>query len=179
MNVCYMVVESMLLTQDDGETRLAAFKDSQKLYALYESFVLAWFERHHPELKPSAKEVSRSVEGESPDFLPRLYTDITLVGEDATLIIDCKCYGRILKTHHDHEIASPAHMNQIFSYVLHEEYASGRPVSGMLLYALTASEEDRTSHWNEAGREFYLWTLDLGREFSAISERLECIAGLV
>lgn len=179
MNVCYMVVESMLLTQEDGETRLAAFADSQKLFALYEAFVLAWFERHHSELKPSAKEVSRSVEGEIPDFLPRLYTDITLVGEDATLIVDCKCYGRILKTHHERQIASPSNMNQIFSYVLHEEYASGRPVSGMLLYALTASEEDRKSHWNEAGRDFYLWTLDLGQEFKAISNRLEEIADLL
>lgn len=179
MNVCHMVVESMLLTQEDGEVRLAAFADSQRIYALYEAFVLAWFERWHPELRPSAKEVKRSVEGVVPDFLPRLYTDITLVGEDATLIIDCKCYGRILKTHHGREIASPAHMNQIFSYVMHEEYASGRPVSGMLLYALTASEEDRQAHWNEAGRDFFLWTLDLGQEFSAISGRLEEIAALL
>ena len=179
MNVCYMVVESMLLTQDEGETKLAAFKDSQELFALYEAFVLAWFERHHPELRPSAKEVKRSVAGDDPGFLPRLYTDITLVGKDATLIIDCKCYGRILKTHHEREIASPANMNQIFSYVLHEEYASGRPVSGMLLYALTAREEDRQSHWNETGRDFYLWTLDLGQEFGAIADRLEEMAGLL
>lgn len=179
MNVCYMVVESMLLTQEDGETKLAAFKDSQRLFALYEAFVLAWFERHHPELRPSAKEVSRSVEGDVPGFLPRLYTDITLVGQDSTLIVDCKCYGRILKTHHDHEIASPANVNQIFAYVMHEEYASGKPVAGMLLYALTATEEDRQTHWNEVGHDFYLWTLDLGREFGAISDRLEEIAGLL
>lgn len=179
MNVCHMIVESMLLTQDDGETRLAAFKDSQKLYALYEAFVLAWFEKHYLGLRPSAKEVTRSVEGEAPPFLPKLYTDITLMGEDATLIIDCKCYGQILKTHHDHEIASPAHMNQIFSYVMHEEFAAGRPVSGMLLYALTAQEEDRMSRWNEAGHDFYLWTLDLGSDFSAIEERLKKIAQLL
>lgn len=179
MNVCYMVVESMLLSQEDGEVRLASFADSQRLFTLYEAFVLAWFERHHPELKPSAKEVSRSVDGDAPAFLPRLYTDITLVGQDSTLIVDCKCYGRILKTHHDHEIASPSNMNQIFSYVLHEEFASRRPVSGMLLYALTASEEDRQSHWNEVGHDFYLWTLDLGRDFSAISSRLEEIAELL
>lgn len=179
MNVCYMVVESMLLTQDEGETRLAAFKDSQRLFALYEAFVLAWFERHHPELRPSAKEVSRSVEGDVPAFLPRLYTDITLQGKDSTLIVDCKCYGKILKTHHEREIASPANMNQIFSYVIHEEYASGRPVSGMLLYALTAKEEDRKTNWNEAGHDFHLWTLDLGKDFSVISDRLEEIAGLL
>lgn len=179
MNVCYMVVESMLLTQDDGEMRLASFSDSQKLFALYEAFVLAWFERHHPELSPSAKEVDRSVEGDVPSFLPRLYTDITLQGKSSTLIIDCKCYGRILKTHHEREIASPANMNQIFSYVIHEEYASGRTVSGMLLYALTASEKDRRSNWNEAGHDFHLWTLDLGQDFSVISARLEEIAGLL
>jgi hypothetical protein len=45
--------------------------------------------------------------------------------------------------------------------------------------ALTASEEDRQSHWNEVGHDFYLWTLDLGRDFSAISSRLEEIAVLL
>lgn len=179
MNVCYIVVESMLLTQEDGKTKLASFTDPRELFALYEAFVLAWFKRHYPQLNPSPKEVSRSVEGDRPGFLPRLYTDITLIGEESTFIIDCKCYGHILKTHHEREIASPANMNQIFSYVLHEEYATGRPVSGMLLYALTAREEDRQSHWNEAGHDFYLWTLDLSQEFASISGRLKEIAELL
>lgn len=179
MNVCHLVVDSMLLTEDEGAMKLASFADSQRLYALYEAFVLAYFERHHRELRPSAREVPRSVIGDVPSFLPRLYTDITLAGKDATLIIDCKCYGRILRTHHGHEIASPQNMNQIFSYVLHEAYASKRPVSGMLLYALTEHDGIQRARWNEAGHDFMLWTLDLGRDFASICAELEEIAGLL
>ncbi len=179
MSVCRMVVESMLLTQDDGEVRLASFSDPRRLHALYEAFVLAWFERHHPELSPSAREVGRSLEGEAPPFLPRLYTDVTLVGESSTLIVDCKCYGSILKTHYGREIASPANLNQIFSYVVHEGHASGRPVSGMLLYALTEEDVEQRARWTEAGRDFYLWTLDLGREFPEIHAQLDEVAALL
>jgi hypothetical protein len=70
-------------------------------------------------------------------------------------------------------------MNQIFSYVLHEAYASKRPVSGMLLYALTENDGVQRAHWNEAGHDFRLWTLDLGQDFASICAELEEIAGLL
>ena len=179
MNVCYMVVKSMLLSNDEGELRLAEFGDSQKLFALYERFVLEWFCKHHPELKPSARVIPRFINGDIPSFLPQLVTDVTLHGPNSTLIIDCKCYGKILNTHHGKEIATPGHLNQILSYVVHEGYTADNPVSGMLLYALTEKDAAREAHWNDIGYDFYLWTLDLGQEFSGISDSLERIAALV
>lgn len=178
MNVCYMVVTSMLLTEDGGASKLAMFKDPQKLYTLYEHFVLEWFCKHHPELSPTAKTMPRVADGDAPSFLPQLITDVTLSTGDRTLIIDCKCYGKILNTHHGKEIASPAHLNQIFAYVMHEAYEHDGKVSGMLLYALTDRDEVQDVRWSELGHDYYLWTLDLGQEFAAIAERLESVAGL-
>lgn len=179
MNVCYMVVKSMLLSEEEGATKLAKFGDSQKLHALYERFVLEWFCRHHPELKPSARVIPRSIEGDVPSFLPQLVTDVTLRGPKSTLIIDCKCYGKILNMHHDKEIASPAHINQILSYVVHEGYTSNKPVGGMLLYALTDKDAVKEEHWIDIGHDFYLWTIDLGQDFSAINTRLESISEII
>ena len=179
MNICYMVVRSMLMTNDEGNARLASYSDSQQLHALYESFVLAYFRRHHPELNPTAKEIQLGVKGEIPSFLPRLKSDVTLQGANRTLIIDCKCYGKILRMHYDKEIASPANLNQISRYVTNEAYGNANEVSGMLLYALTERDAEQRSHWNEAGHDYYLWTLDLGREFKDIAAQLEQIAALV
>lgn len=176
MNVCRMVVDSMLLTEHGGGNRLARFSDSQRLHALYEHFVLEWFRTHHPELHASASVVRREEEDGLPDFLPRLVTDVTLRGPSSTLIIDCKCYGKILNTHHGKRIASPKHVNQIFSYVMHEAHVANRPVSGMLLYALTDQDSPMTEAWTDLGHDFRLWTLDLGQDFASIAGTLEEIA---
>lgn len=177
MGVCRLVFESHLLTTSSGENHLSSFLDAQTLPALYEHFVLAYFSRHHPELRPSAKVLDEPED--APSFLPRLQTDITLQGINSTLIIDTKCYGRILKAHFDKEIFSPANRHQIVDYVVHESYGKSRPVSGMLLYARTSHEPALRESWSEVGHRFYLWTLDLGQDFSAIASELEEVSELV
>lgn len=177
MSVCKMVLDGCLLTTAAGEHQLAEFQDGQALHMLYEHFVLAWFNKHHGELRPSAKVLDEPAG--APSFLPRLQTDITLLGPRSTLIIDAKCYGRILDTHFDKEILSPANRHQIVDYVVHEAYGNDRPVSGMLLYALTEREATRRERWSEVGHDFYLWTLNLGQEFAGIEAELEEIAALL
>ena len=179
MNVCYMVVQSLILTTDEGKTSLASFTSGQRLHALYEAFVLEYFRKEHPELGVSAKVIDRKVSDDAPAFLPQLCTDITLERGKRMLIIDAKCYGRILGTHHDKEILSPANLNQIQSYVMHAAYGTGLNVQGMLLYALTESEDARYESWEEIGHTWHGRTLDLGCEFKDIAAQLDEIAQLV
>lgn len=179
MNVCYMVAQSLILTTDQGETSLASFTSGQRLHALYEVFVLEYFRKEHPELGVSAKVIDRKASEDAPAFLPQLCTDITLEHGDRMLIIDAKCYGRILGTHHDKEILSPANLNQIQSYVMHAAYGTGLDVQGMLLYALTESEDARHESWDEIGHTWHCRTLDLGCEFEDIAAQLDEIALLV
>ena len=179
MNVCYMVINSELVNQDGSSVKAASFVDDQKLHALYERFVLEYFKREHPTLKASARDIDRKTSDDAPAFLPHLITDITLERGNTMLIIDTKCYGQILNTHHDHEILSPANVNQITSYVVHAAYQSDMDVQGMLLYALTDREAAINSSWYEIGHRFHVRTLDLGQDFSDISAQLDAIAGLV
>lgn len=140
MNVCHMVAEGWLLGEKKGDIKLARYMDNQKLHALFENFVFAYFKEEHPQLTVSSKRVSSGSE-DAPSFLPALYTDVTLEYENRTLIVDCKCYGQIMQSNMGHEILSPAHRNQIYGYVMHEAYSSPeKEVEGMLLYALTESE---------------------------------------
>ena len=179
MNVCYMVVRKLLLTQDDGESRLASFVDSQGLHALYEKFVLEYFRKEHPELNASNKEIDRKVSDDAPAFLPHLYSDIALEHGNKVLIVDTKCYGTILQINYDREIFSPAHINQLTSYVVHEAYGSSLDVQGMLLYALTDNAAALNESWDEVGHRFHVRTLDLGQDFSGIAAQLDDVAGLV
>ena len=180
MNVCYMVVEWLIMTEEEGDRSLASFTSGQKLHALFENFVLEYFRRHHGEMdRVSAREIDRKVSDDAPGFLPHLCTDITLERGSRMLIIDTKCYGQILGTHHDKEILSPAHLNQIQSYVMHAAYGSDLKVQGMLLYALTEGEAAIDRSWEEIGHAFHVRTLDLGLEFREITAQLDGIAAIL
>jgi 5-methylcytosine-specific restriction enzyme subunit McrC len=180
MNVCYMVLSSLILTTDQGSVKLASFSDSQRLHALYEKFVLEYFRREHRELKASAKVIDRGVGDDAPSFLPQLCTDITLERPGRTLIIDTKCYGHILSMHYEHEIMNRDNLNQIQSYVMHETYTNQDvEVSGMLLYALTEHDAAHHDSWDELGHRFHLWTLDLSQPFFSIAHDLDEIARLI
>lgn len=178
MNVCYLVLHDLLMRDESGELRLANVLGGESLHRLYEKFVLEYFRRHHPELRPSAREIDRGAEGAT-DFLPRMITDVTLMGSRGMLIVDAKCYGTILGTHYDKEILSPANVNQIFSYVMHAASDGANRVSGMLLYARTQDEGAIDARWSDLGHEYFCRTLDLGVDFDEIAAQLEAIAALV
>jgi len=176
MGVCYMALNDMILSGTDGPIPAGSFRDSQAPNQLYERFLLNYFRRHHPELHPSATEVGAS-RANLPEFVPALFTDVTLSTGCQTLIIDAKCYGHIFSSHYDRRIVSPANINQIFHYVM--AAADERPaqrVSGMLLYAKTADEDIESGTWTEQGHDFEVRLLDLNQAFDRIAADLDAIA---
>lgn len=180
MLTCRMVIERALPSPEQDSVLVREFSSTRKLHDLYEKFVLEYFRVHHAELKPLARKIDLKMESATPDILPELKTDVTLEGNSTTLIIDTKCYGHILAAHFDKEIANANHLHQLSDYVFTEGYgSSGREVSGMLLYALTAQDQARCDAWRRAGHNFYLQTLDLGQEFNGIRKQLETIAALL
>ena len=178
MAVCRMVAEGLIPNEDTDGVAGRSFLSDRALSALYERFVLEYFRRHHPELNASAKIIEPPKSEERPSFLPTLKTDVTLEKGDSTLIIDCKCYGRILQCHYGHEALSAANVNQIHMYVSEEAYASNKHVEGMLLYAKTLEKVEGPS-WSAAGFRYHLRTLDLGVEFAQIARQLDDIAGML
>lgn len=180
MNVCYLVINGFLLSQQEGGYRLAQFGDEQKLHALFENFVFQYFKREHPDLSVRAKAIDRGAGEDAPAFLPQLWTDVTLQQGDRVLIIDTKCYGHILHAHYEGKILAPGHLNQIQSYVIHESYANpAEHVEGMLFYALTDCDDAICESWEEVGHTWHCRTLDLGQEFAGIAAQLDAVAGMV
>ena len=175
MSICRMILEGKIAVDKAGaDERYPDLFSEQRLSSLFEHFVLEYFGRHHRLLKPAAPYVDYGIE-EDNDLLPRLHTDITLTGKKSSLVIDTKCYGRILRTNCGREILSPAHRNQILSYVLHLGTKRER-VSGMLLYAQTTLDEPLDIRWRELGHTFIARSIDLSVEFSSIAAQLDHIA---
>ncbi len=171
MNVCYLVVENLILTTATGPSRLAAFDDKQWFSTLYEHFLLEYYRRHFPQLRAHAESV-RPPEG-APPFVPTMLTDVTLSYGGKTLILDAKCYGRILTMHYDQGILSAEHVRQIYYYATH----AGAPAdaSAALVYAGTGEPVDDCD-WIDQGYSLGCRVLDLDVPFADIAAKLDDIA---
>ena len=179
LNICYLVLNGMLQTTEDGSYKLISFSD-EHMERLYEKFILEYFKQHHPELSPRSAQVKWNLT-EEPDqtmiqFLPKMQTDITLQKDDKTLIIDAKYYGKTMIQSYTKETLRSAHLYQILAYVNNMDTEHTGNVSGLLLYAKTEDEmfpdgEPFVIGGNSIGAR----TLDLNQKFDKIANRLESI----
>lgn len=178
INICYLVLSDLLLSTDDGQYRLARFFSENKMYNLYEKFVLKYYQKHYPNLNPRASKIKWNLDDESHEFLPEMKTDITLKNKDSVLIIDTKYYEKSMQTI-DLYNSRTIHSNnlyQIFTYVKNRDIDKSGKVSGLLLYAKTNESIIPNGEYMMSGNKIMVKTLDLNIEFKFIAQSLNKIA---
>ncbi|MGM9532445.1 5-methylcytosine-specific restriction endonuclease system specificity protein McrC [Intestinibacter sp.] len=178
INICYLVLNDLLLSTDDGQYRLANFFSEKKMYSLYEKFVLKYYQKHYPNLHPRASKIKWNLDDEANQFLPEMKTDITLKGKDKILIIDTKYYEKSMQTMDLYNSRS-IHSNnlyQIFTYVKNRDTDKSGNVSGLLLYAKTDESVIPNGEYMMSGNKIMVKTLDLNTEFKFIAQSLNEIA---
>ena len=178
LNICYLVIEGMLMTEQDGSWKLARYIDNQRMHRLYEKFVLEYYRRHYPQFNASATHIDWDVKSGAIEYLPAMISDITLRYKDKTLIIDTKYYARTMQTNsfYNSRTLHSHNMYQIFTYVKNMDAAGSGNVSGLLLYAKTDEESVPDSDYIISGNRISVKTLDLNTEFSNIAKQLNAIA---
>lgn len=176
MDICYLVIEGMLISDKKGNYKLNEFIDDQRMSALYEKFILTYYRRHYPGMKSIAPtRIDWDTEDEFVDLLPQMKSDIMIIHGGYTLIIDAKYYGSSLqvgqygkKTIHSHNLY------QIFTYVKNRDRKKDGTVSGMLLYANTDGDNpDQEYHFS--GNTISVKTLDLNCNFENVKSQLDNI----
>ena len=173
MNICYLVLGSLLLSTDKGKTKLATFLDERSMHSLYEKFILEYFRYHHPEYKANPDTIQWNIDDGMIDFLPSMVTDITL----KLLIIDAKYYRHTMQTQHEVSSIHSGNLYQIFAYVKNLDRNQTGNVAGMLLYAKTQEQITPNNKYSMNGNTIWVRTLDLNLPFTQIAEQLERIAG--
>ena len=180
MNVCYFVLDGMLLTTESGEYRMATFSD-EHLNKLFEHFVLEYYRKEYAgRLTANASVVEWAFDNKDSSkgllFMPKMQSDIMLKQGDQTLIIDTKYYGKVLQTQYDKTTVHNANLYQIMAYVNNEDKLNTGKVSGMLLYAKTQEEVSPDMDFVIKGNRFMVKTLDLNLEFALIRKQLDGVA---
>lgn len=180
INICYLILEGMLLSDRKGNFELAKFIDDQQMHKLYEKFVLEYYRRHYPEANPSSSFIEWSLDEDTPtsDFLPTMKSDITLTYGNKTLIIDTKYYNHTMQNNplFDRSSIISANLYQIFTYVKNKDRKMTGNVSGLLLYAKTDEEITPDQIYRISGNTISVKTLDLDKDFPCIAKQLNNFA---
>lgn len=179
--LCQLVIEGMLMRDDEGDEVLAPEIAEKQMHRVYELFLLRYFQRNYPRLKPSAPQIPWAVDDGYTTMLPMMKTDITLRGERSTLIIDAKYYGDTLQRQDRYNSATlhSANLYQIFTYVKNMAASNDDSVAGMLLYAKTDTAIQPDDRFLMEGNAIYVKTLDLSVSFPEIETQLAAIADIV
>lgn len=176
INVCYLIVNGTILTQDEGKIILSDFIDDQRMHKLYEKFILEYYKVHFPQLKPSVRHIDWNVECEEESLvlLPNMITDITLQYEGKTLIIDAKYYSNIFQKNYmnDNEKFKSNNLYQIFTYVKNADTNQAGKVKGMLLYAKTDEDFIKPAKYNMNNNDIFIDSLNLDNDFELIKNKL-------
>ena len=176
ISICYLVVNGLLQTNLDGNTKIMDFLDEQSMFRLYEKFILGYYKKHYAELSPSASRIPWSVDNTR--MLPIMQSDIHLQKNNTVLIIDAKYYSHTTQVKYDNHTLHSNNMYQIFTYVKNCDYAFGEEehkVSGMLLYAKTEEEIQPDNIYQMHGNQITVKTLDLNQKFDIIAKQLDDI----
>jgi len=182
INICYLVIKGLLQKDENGDMKMQKFLDEQRMCRLYEKFIWEYYKKHFSELRVSSSQIKWGLdeENEYMPLLPTMQSDIMLQTKDGTktLIIDAKYYTKSMtkrqfstkETFHSHNLY------QIFTYVKNATPEKYGKVSGMLLYAKTGEEITPDAEFSMSGNMIYVKSLDLGGEFSEISNQLNTLA---
>ena len=178
ISICYLVFKGLLQTQSDGTTKLMDFLDEQRMYRLYEKFILEYYKKEHPEIKASASQIPWNTDDDYIEMLPVMKSDIMLNKGNKTLIIDAKYYSHTTQMQYDMHTLHSGNLYQIFTYVKNKDTEFGdqpHKVFGMLLYAATDEAIQPDNTYQMSGNKISVKTLDLNRDFSEIAAQLNAI----
>lgn len=178
--VCKFVIKGLLQTTADGSTRIMDFADEQTMSALYEKFILGYYQKEHPEIKAYSPQIAWMVMDGYRTYLPTMQSDIVItnMATKKTLIIDAKYYSHSMQTRAEYMSWTHHSKNlyQIFTYVKNWDAKEGEEVSGMLLYAGTDDPIQPNDDYEMSGNRISVKTLNLDCDFSEIAAALDAIA---
>jgi len=177
--ICYLVLKGLIQTNNNGTTKMMDFLDIQKMYRLYEKFLLEYFKKEHKELSVSSSQIGWQLDDDYSDMLPIMQSDILIEGKEKVLIIDAKYYENILQGRYDKKSVHSGNLYQIFTYVKNKKLDTEKEVIGMLLYAKTDEEIIPDNIYSMSGNKIIVRTLDLNQEFELIRKDLDLITKIL
>ena len=174
---CKLICEEAVANQNKGKKDFRTIEDNL-LPSLFERFIFAFYKKHLPYSVSFQQQIKWNTDNF--DMLPKMSADTVIESEHQKLIIDTKFYSRTLQSNRfsDNQTVISSNLYQIFSYVKNEAATTlNKSISGMLLYPQVDMAFEKS--YCIDGHKFYVRTIDLNQEFSAIRQELMDIGSFV
>ena len=182
LRICEMLYEPRM-PQDSEDERGESFSDwiRKREHRIYERFVANFYRM---ELRRRGWDVSApkrirwrvtSANAENEVRLPSMEPDIVLTHRDSSkiVVVDTKWYSSVVTDRFDKLTVHSNNLYQMYAYMASQNYVDDahRTASGILLYAQTKiSDVDFRTEIDY--HPFWVYTLDLSRDWSKIEEDL-------
>ncbi len=177
INVCQLVFESTLLTEEKGKYKFTDFtRDEKKMNQLFEAFIRNFYRIEQKKFSTVKKETIKwnfdISDSFSFSYLPQMETDITLENENEKIIIDAKYHRDTMAINYEKEKIKSANLYQLFSYLINQENESIKSLNttGILLYPKI--ETDYDLDYQHKNHKIQIRTVNLNSNWKDISNRL-------
>lgn len=178
MNVCQIIYESTLPSEEQGKYKFSDFtRDDKKMNQLFESFIRNFYKIEQQVYKTVKKETIKwqfdNTDKDSYQYLPQMETDITLENDEEKIIIDAKFYRETMTLNYDKERIKSANLYQLFSYLLNQQDTNLKThnATGILLYPTIETDYNLNFKYNE--HKIQIRTINLNSNWRNISSRLK------
>jgi 5-methylcytosine-specific restriction enzyme subunit McrC len=186
LHVCELIATYSLPDEKNGGYRFMDFlRDETRMARLFENFVRNFYAREQREYCVNAERLSWPVElaaeGREADlnYLPAMFTDVSLRSTTRTLIIDTKYYqGALTSKYGGAPKVSSGNLYQINTYLssLEPNAYPDCAAEGLLLYPTNGYDLDLA--WKIRGHRVGVRTLDLSQNWQLIHQCLLNMVGI-
>ena len=173
LNICELIYENILISEDTGETRFKDFfRDEVKMRLLFENFVRNFYDMEQKSYDVSREYINWKFKSANASLLPRMQTDISLESENRKIIIDTKYYREAFQNNYDVEKFRSSNLNQIYAYLKQVEYKDEKSThaEGILMYPAVNSNIDFEGEIE--GHKIRIMTLNLNQDWKLIKRDL-------
>lgn len=178
IKICELVYENLLPSETPGKSRFRDFfqDDDKQMAALFENFVRNFYKIETSGFRVGREDIFWQAEvsdNMAINFLPKMVTDISIVGQGYKVVMDAKFYKDALSTHYDTEKIHSQHIYQIFAYIKNLEKQGGvnTNCTGVLLYPTT--DKDLNLSYKMDNHKLMIHTINLNQDWRLIDQDLK------
>lgn len=177
IHVCELIHAQLVVDEITGQIHFRDYvEDDKRMARLFEAFVRNFYARELPSWSVKSDAIPWGLKAITPgaaQYLPHMYTDISLRGAGRTVIIDTKFYVDAFVSRFDSaDKLRPAHLYQMTAYLrnIASRGGSDATAAGILLYP--ERHPIPTLQYEYGPHRLTAAGIDLAQDWKAIHERL-------
>lgn len=175
LNCCTFIRQNLLPVSGRQEFAFKSFlTDKKQMAAIFEAFVRNFYRLEQFIFQVKSEKINWQGQGtteEAQNYLPAMFTDISLESSSRKIIIDTKFYRKALLPHYENEKLHSKHLYQLFTYLQNSPVKQeSQTVEGMLLYPVVSRALNL--EYTLSGNKVRICTINLNQPWEEIKRDL-------